>query len=169
LTGNKKKKVMLSKEEQQEIGEELKSLPKKSTACIDALRIVQKYRKWISDESIRDIANFLEMSPDHVDDVATFYNKIYRKPVGEHVIHVCDSISCWIMGYKEIYSCISEKYNIKMGETSKDGKFTLLPIQCLGTCDRAPALMINQKLYRDLTVEKLDNILKEYENEGDNK
>jgi NADH-quinone oxidoreductase subunit E len=155
---------MLTEEEKKEIEEELKTLPHKSTACIDALRIVQKYRRWISDESVKDIAEFLEMSPDHVDDVATFYNRIYRKPVGDHVIHICDSISCWVVGYRKISASITEKYDIKLGETTKDGKFTLLPIQCLGACDRAPALLIDMKLYEDLDIKKIDSVMKEYEN-----
>jgi NADH-quinone oxidoreductase subunit E len=155
---------MLTQEEKKEIEEELKTLPHKSTACIDALRIVQKYRRWISDESIKDIAEFLEMSPDHVDDVATFYNRIYRKPIGDHVIHICDSISCWVVGYKKILARISEEYDVKLGETTKDGKFTLLPIQCLGACDRAPVLLIDMKLYEDLDIEKIDSVMKEYEN-----
>lgn len=157
---------MLSEDEKKEIEEELKSLPYKSAAVIEALKIVQKYRRWVSDDAIKDIADFLEVSSDEVDAVATFYNMIYRKPVGKNVIHVCDSVSCWIMGYNNIYSYISSKYNIKMGETSEDGKFTLLPVQCLGTCDHAPAMLIEKKLYRDLTPDhekKLDEILKQYE------
>lgn len=157
---------MLSENEKKEIEEELKSLPYKSAAVIEALKIVQKYRRWVSDDAIKDIAEFLEVSSDEVDAVATFYNMIYRKPVGKNVIHVCDSVSCWIMGYNDIFSYISKKYNIKMGETSEDGKFTLLPVQCLGTCDHAPALLIEKKLYRDLTPDhekKLDEILKKYE------
>lgn len=154
---------MLSEEEKKEIQEELEMLPYKSAGCIDALKVVQKHRKWISDESVKDIAEFLEMSIDEVDGVATFYNMIYRRPVGQHVVHVCDSVSCWIMGYKDIVSHFSDKYGIKMGETTKDGKFTLLPVQCLGTCDRAPAMLIDKKLHRDLTVDKLNEVLKEYE------
>lgn len=157
---------MLSENEKKEIEEELKSLPYKSAAVIEALKIVQKYRRWVSDEAIKDIAEFLEISRDEVDAVATFYNMIYRKPVGKNVIHVCDSVSCWIMGYNDIFSYISKKYNIKMGETSEDGKFTLLPVQCLGTCDHAPAMLIEKKLYRDLTPDhekKIDEILKKYE------
>jgi NADH-quinone oxidoreductase subunit E len=103
------------------------------------------------------------MTSDELDSVATFYNLVFRKPVGRHVILICDSISCWVMGFEKILDHIQNKLKIKYGETTKDNRFTLLPIPCLGTCDRAPALMIDNDLHRDLTVEKIDKILEKYE------
>jgi NADH-quinone oxidoreductase subunit E len=103
------------------------------------------------------------MTSDELDSVATFYNLVFRKPVGRHVILICDSISCWVMGFEKILDHIQNKLEIKYGETTKDDRFTLLPIPCLGTCDRAPALMIDNDLHRDLTVEKIDKILEKYE------
>jgi len=102
------------------------------------------------------------MSPAELDSVATFYNLIFRRPVGRHVILVCDSISCWVMGYEGIRDRLFDKLSIKYGQTTEDGRFTILPNCCLGTCDRAPALMIDNDLYRDLTVEQLDEILEKY-------
>lgn len=154
---------MLSDEEKREIEEEIKLFPEKRAACIEALKIVQNHRRWISDESLRDIAAFLEMSPDELDSVATFYNLVFRRPVGRHVILVCDSISCWIMGYEEILAHLREKLGIQFGETTPDQRFTLLPIPCLGTCDHAPAIIIDNDLHRDLTPEKIDQILEKYE------
>jgi NADH-quinone oxidoreductase subunit E len=136
--------------------------PTKQAACIDALKIVQEHRGWISDESVVDIAEFLEMSADEVDGLATFYSRIYRQPVGRHIILICDSMSCMIMGYQKIYDHISEKLGIRFGETSEDGRFTLLPISCLGDCDHAPSMMINDQLYNLLTTEKLDELLDNY-------
>ncbi len=153
---------MLSEQEKKEIQEEIKHYPIKRAACIEALKAVQKHRGWISDESIKDIATELDMSPDELDSVATFYNLVFRQPVGRNVILVCDSISCWIMGYEKLLDYLKEKLDISFGETTKDNRFTLLPIPCLGTCDRAPALMINNDLHRDLTPEKLDGILERY-------
>ena len=127
------------------------------------MKIVQDHRRWISDESLHDIAAYLEMTPEELDSIATFYNLIFRKPVGRHVILICDSISCWIIGYDKILETLTHALGIRFGETTPDERFTLLPIPCLGTCDHAPALMIDEDLHRDLTPEKIENILKRYE------
>lgn len=153
---------MLTEEEKKEILEEAELYPYPAAACIDALKIVQKHRGWVSDESVGDIAEILRMSEDEVDGVATFYSRIYRRPVGRNVILICDSISCMIMGYKTLYKYISEKLEISFGETTSDGRFTLLPVSCLGDCDNAPAMMINDDHYNNLTVEKIDELLEKY-------
>ena len=148
---------MLSDLERQEIKAELQHYEQKRAACITALKIVQRHRGWVSDESIHDIAGLLEMTPDELDGVATF-----RKPVGRHVILLCDSVSCWIMGYMRLREHLQAKVGIGFGETSRDGQFTLLPSPCLGTCDHAPALMVGDDLYKDLTPEKLNEVLDRY-------
>jgi NADH-quinone oxidoreductase subunit E len=125
--------------------------------------VVQRKRRWISDESLKDIAGVLDMTLDELENVATFYNLVFREPVGRHVILICDSISCWIMGFEKILEHLQNKLGIKYGETTKDDRFTLLPIPCLGTCDHAPALMIDNDLHRDLSIEKIDEILQQYE------
>jgi len=153
---------MLSDLERQEIKAELHHYDQKRAACIDALKIVQRHRGWVSDENLHDIAGLLEMTPDELDGVATFYNLIFRQPVGRHVILLCDSVSCWIMGYLRLREHLQAKLGINFGETSGDGQFTLLPIPCLGTCDHAPALMVDDEIYRDLTPEKLDVVLHRY-------
>jgi NADH-quinone oxidoreductase subunit E len=153
---------MLSEKERHEIEEELKIFPHKRAACIEALKIVQKNRGWVSDEGIQDIAEILGMTPDEIDGVATFYNLLFRRPVGRHVILVCDSVSCWIMGYDEVKRSLEEKLGIRYGETTSDDRFTLLPVPCLGTCDHAPAMMVGDDLHQDLTPEKIDKILEQY-------
>ena len=150
---------MLAEEEKREIEAEIRQYAQKRAACIDALKIVQGRRGWVSDENIRDLAEFLDMTPDELDSVATFYNLIFRKPVGRRVILICDSVSCWIMGYDRIRNHLTARLGIAPGETSADGEFTMLPIACLGACDHAPALMINEELYQDLEPHKLDRIL----------
>src|SRR6266571_1394838 len=132
---------MLSPEERQEIEAELARYPAKQAVTIDALLIVQKHRGWVSDETLKDLAAFLGMTVEDLDGVATFYNLIFRKPVGRHVVTVCDSVSCWIMGYEKIRRRLT-----------KD----------LGICDHAPAMMVGRDLYRDLTPEKLQGILEKY-------
>ena len=151
---------MLTEEEISKINTEAKHYPHKKAACIEALKIVQKNKGWVSDENIRDIAQLLEMTTSEVDSVATFYSRIHRKPVGRHVILLCESISCWVMGYEKIYEYISGKLGIHYGETTKDGNFTVLPNPCLGNCDKAPSMIIDETLYDSLTIEKVDEILK---------
>ena len=153
---------MLSPEERQEIEAEFGHYPDKRALSIDAMKIVQKRRGWVSDEALKDIAELLEISSDELDSVATFYNLIFRKPVGRHVIMVCDSISCWMMGYDRLRDHLMNRLGVKMGETTPDGRFTLLPIVCLGTCDHAPAMLVDEDLHRDLDTEKIDSILERY-------
>jgi NADH-quinone oxidoreductase subunit E len=153
---------MLSAEEQQEIEEELKRFTDRRAACVEALKIVQKHHGWVSDESLKSLAALLEMAPEELDGVATFYNLIFRRPVGRHVILVCDSITCWIMGSEALREHLSNRLGIDMGKTSPDGRFTLLPIVCLGACDHAPVMMIDDDLHRNVTPEAVDGILEHY-------
>ncbi|MBZ0157535.1 MAG: NADH-quinone oxidoreductase subunit NuoE [Alphaproteobacteria bacterium] len=156
---------MLSEEERQEIERELQHCDRKSAASVEALKIVQKHRGWVSDEGIRDVAEILGMTVDELDAVATFYNLIFRKPVGRHVILLCNTISCWVMGYEGILDHLSGLLGITWGETTADGMFTLLPVPCLGACDQAPAMMVDGELYGDLTPEGIDEILGRYRGE----
>jgi NADH-quinone oxidoreductase subunit E len=153
---------MLTAEEMNEIEAEAAHYPTREAVCIDALKIVQRHRGWVSDESVRDIAGHLGMSPAGVDSVATFYNLIFRKPVGRHVIFVCDSVSCWIMGCEHIQKHIEDRLGITLGQTTPDNRFTLLPIVCLGCCDHAPAMMVDGDLHRDLDPRKIDTELEKY-------
>ena len=153
---------MLSDEEKQAIAAKLPHHPQKRGALCDALKIVQGRRGWVSDESVRDLAVLLDLSPEEVDHVATFYSLIFRRPVGRHVILVCDSVSCWIMGYNAMREHLSRRLGIGLGETTADGRFTLLPVACLGACDHAPAMMVDQDFHGDLTPERIDRILETY-------
>ncbi len=154
---------MLTEQEKIEINSELAHCEFKQSASIETLKIIQKHRGWVSDEAIRDVAAVLEMSADELDAVATFYSFIFRQPVGRHVILVCDSISCWVMGYNPLLDLLKTKLGIAFGETTGDKRFTLLPISCLGACDRAPAMMVDEELYGPVTAEMMDEILNKYE------
>jgi NADH-quinone oxidoreductase subunit E len=153
---------MLTEEERRIIEEEIREYDQKRAACISALKVIQRQRGWVPDEAIKDISELLGMTPDELDGVATFYSLIFRKPLGKHVILVCDSISCWIMGYEKILDHLKTKLGIDLGETSADGKFTLLPIACIGSCDNAPAMIVDNKVYRNLDIKKIDDILGKY-------
>jgi NADH-quinone oxidoreductase subunit E len=153
---------MLTPAEIAAIDHEIDLLPQKKAAVIEALKVIQQQRGWVSDESIGEIADYLGIGAAEVDSVATFYNLIFRKPVGRHVILLCDSISCYVMGYGVLYEALRQRLNIDFGGTTPDQRFTLLPNACLGCCDHAPALMIGETLYKDVTVDSLDQLLANY-------
>jgi NADH-quinone oxidoreductase subunit E len=153
---------MLTPEERAEIEAQFPHYPNRQAICIDALKIVQKHRGWISDDALRDIGELLGMSPADLDGVATFYNLIFRSPVGRHVIYLCDSVSCWIMGSDRQCRHLEEHLRIQPGETTLDERFTLLPIVCLGACDHAPVMLIDEDLHGDLTPEVTEQILERY-------
>lgn len=154
---------MLTTDEITEIDKAISLVPVRKAAGIEALKIVQQRRRWISDETLRDVAAHMQMSAEELDSVATFYNLLFRRPVGRHIILVCDSISCWVMGYENLVVALKQKLNIAFGETTDDARFTLLPNCCLGCCDGGPALMIDNDLYKNVTPDQLGDILSIYE------
>jgi NADH-quinone oxidoreductase subunit E len=154
---------MLSEQERQEITDEIRHYPERRAACIEALKIVQQRRGWVSDEALKELADFLEMTPEELEGVATFYNLVFRRPVGRHVILLCDSVSCWIMGCEQTREHLQQRLGVGLGETTADNRFTLLPTVCLGCCDHAPALMVDGDLHTDLDPQKIDKELENYE------
>lgn len=153
---------MLSEQEKRQIEAKVPHYPNNRALCVEALKIVQEHRGWVSDEGIADVAEALQLTPSELEGVATFYNMIFRKPVGKHVILLCDSVTCWIMGYERLREHLTERLGIGLGETSADQRFTLLPNVCLGACDHAPAMMIGNMHYQDLDPRKIDEILTQY-------
>jgi NADH-quinone oxidoreductase subunit E len=123
---------------------------------------VQKRRGWVSDANLRETASLLGMTPAELDAVATFYSFIFRKPVGRHVIAVCDSMVCWSLGSDPLLAALTAKLGIGLGGTTRDDRFTLLPASCLGACDRAPALLVDDDLFGPVKPEMLDGILEQY-------
>ena len=154
---------VLSDEEVREIEEECAHLPDRQSAAIDAMMIVQRHRGWVSDESLAAIARLLGMSASNLDSIATFYNLIYRKPVGRHVVMVCDSVSCYVMGADGLRTAVEAHLGVKLGETTDDNRFTLLPIVCLGACDKAPTMLIDDELIENVTEEQLGEIFGRFE------
>jgi NADH-quinone oxidoreductase subunit E len=153
---------MLTSEERKEIEAEFPRYPNKRAACIEALKVIQRHRGWVSDEGLQDIGDALDMTPDELDGVATFYNLVFRKPVGRHVALICDSVSCWIMGYETLCQGLTSRLKVRLGGTTADNRFTVLPIVCLGVCDHAPAMLIDDDLYRDVEPDQLDGVLDKY-------
>ncbi len=135
------------------------ALPHPREMVVDVLRAIQASHGWVPDEGVELAAQILGIPVIEVEEVATFYDKIYRSPVGKKVIHFCDSICCWSRGGEEAYGYLQQKLGIAPGETTADGAFTLLPTCCLGACGEAPAMMIGLTTYGNLTPERIDQIL----------
>jgi NADH-quinone oxidoreductase subunit E len=126
------------------------------------MRIVQDTRGWVSDETLSDVAEYLDLSTSHLESLATFYSMIFRSPVGRHVIMVCDSVCCWIDGSEQLIRDIGDRLGVGLGETTGDGRFTLLPVVCLGACDQAPAMLVDWRLHGRVTADGLPSILALY-------
>ncbi|WNC69602.1 NADH-quinone oxidoreductase subunit NuoE [Thalassotalea nanhaiensis] len=154
-------KTYLTDSEIAEIEHETTILEYREAAGIEGLKIVQKSRGWISDESLYAIADLLQMSAAQLEGVATFYNLIYRQPVGKYVIHLCNSISCYLTGYETISETIKNELGIDYGQTTSDGLFTLITNACLGGCDKGPTLMIGEQHYQQLDKDKVITLLNE--------
>ena len=135
--------------------------------AIDVMFALQDHYGYLSDEAVGEAAEILRLSPLEVEELATFYTFLYREPVGKYVIHVCDSVVCWMQGQESLAEHLSRKLGIRMGETTAEGLFTLLPVCCIGYCDRAPAILINRKVYGPLTSETIDEILEKLKRDAD--
>lgn len=152
----------LSAEERDAIEHEKHHYEDARAASIEALKIVQKKRGWVPDGAIHAIADVLGIPASDVEGVATFYSQIFRQPVGRHVIRYCDSVVCHITGYQGIQAALEKKLSIKPGQTTFDGRFTLLPTCCLGNCDRGPTMMIDDDTHSYLKPEEIEKLLEQY-------
>lgn len=159
-TGSRARK--LSAAEIAEIDHEMTLYPDKKAVGLEALKIVQKHQGWVSDESLLGIAKYLELPASDLEGVATFFNLVFRQPVGRNVILFCNSVSCWIMGCDGLRQHIKDTEGIDFGETTEDGEFTLIPVPCLGDCDKAPVMMVGEKMQRKLDPASIDRVLAAY-------
>ena len=150
---------MLSKELIEMLRQKIASADHPRELAVDIMFALQNYYGYLTDEALEEGAHLLDMTPLELEELATFYDFIYRQPVGKFVIHICDGVVCWMNGYGSVMNYLSERMGIKPGETTKDGLFTLLPTACLGYCDLSPAMLINGRAYGPLTPEKIDDIL----------
>ena len=131
-------------------------------ASIGALKIVQESRGWVPDEAIAAIGRLIGIPASDVEGVATFYSLIFRQPVGRHVIKLCDSIACFLTGYDALTEALRAELGIDFGQTTADGRFTLLPICCLGNCDKGPTLMIDDDLHGPVEPSGVRALLEAY-------
>jgi len=122
---------------------------RKRSAVLAALYLVQEQLGYLTANGMRHVAGILDMTPAEVEDVATYYVMFYKEPVGKHVLQVCRTLSCALLGAERVTEALSEKLGLKVGETDKSGLFTLLEFECLGACDRAPIVMVNNEHWHE--------------------
>ena len=152
----------LSEAELADIHHEMGHYEDPRAASIEALKAVQKHRGWVPDEAIGAIATVIGIPASDVEGVATFYNMIFRRPVGRHVIKVCDSISCFLTGYDALRDALMAHTGLGYGETGADGRYTLLPVCCLGNCDKGPTLMIDDDTHGPVAPADVPALLERY-------
>jgi len=157
---------MLPKELRERLEAEIKHVEHPRELAVDVMFAVQEHYGYLSDAALAEAAVLLGMTPLELDELATFYTFTFREPVGKYVIHVCDSVVCWMNGYASVRDYLCRRLAIGMGETTADGLFTLLPVCCIGYCDRSPAMLVNRRVHGELTPEKIDGILEKLREEA---
>lgn len=130
-------------------------------AAVDVMKELQNHYGWLTDEALAEAAGLLGLSPLQVEELATFYEMIYRRPVGRSVVHVCDSISCWARGGETLLRHLESLLGIEAGQTTPDGAVTLLPCCCLGNCGDSPSLIIGEQLHGRVSLERAAEIVTE--------
>ncbi len=133
--------------------------PKKEAAILPALHLVQRKLGYISPEGEKFVAQVLGVRPVRVREVVTFYTMFSQKPLGKYHLQVCSNLSCTLNGSQTLLDYLREKLGIEPGETTPDGRITLSTVECLGACDQAPCLMVNDDLYGRLDKPKLEALL----------
>ena len=150
---------MMPEQLKQELSDRIAAAITSREAAVDVMKALQAHYGWLTDEAVEEAAALLGLSPLQVEELATFYEMIYRRPVGRRVIHVCDSISCWAMGGESLMQQLCTLLGIQPGATTPDGRFTLLPCCCLGNCGQAPTLMIGDDLHGRVTPEQAAELI----------
>jgi NADH-quinone oxidoreductase subunit E len=150
---------MLSDELISKINKEKTKYPIARAAVKSALRYAQEEHGWISEEVVRDVAEVLNLETIQVFEIATFYDLFYTEPVGKYQLRVCTNVSCMLRDSDSVVSHIQKKLDIKTGETTADGKFTLFEVECLGACGGAPMMMVGNEFYENLEPDTIDSII----------
>ncbi len=137
----------------------LKRYPTKQAALLPVLWVAQETWGWISKESAEEVARLLDLPVAHVDGVLTFYTMYNLRPVGKHLLQFCTSLSCHLAGAGRLVERCEKRLGIGLEETTADGKFTLLEVECIAGCDRAPSMMINDAYHEPMDEKRLDDLL----------
>ena len=136
-----------------------KRFPNRQAMTLPVLHAIQEKHGWIPYQAIEEAGEFLELEASEVLDTATFYEEFFLQPKGKYTIWICQSLSCEIMGESGLVDRVKDKLGIDVGETTDDGKFTLMKVECLGSCGTAPCALVNEKLHENLSAENLEQIL----------
>ncbi len=150
---------MLSDSTRQRIQALQAKYPQARSALIPSLQMAQAEAGYLSPEVVLEVSELFGLSPSEVNEVASFYTMLFKRPVGKYVIQVCTNISCLLCNSERIMSHLEERLGVRPGETTADGKFTLVEVECLASCGTAPVAQINESYHENLTPEKLDRIL----------
>ncbi|UCC63967.1 MAG: NADH-quinone oxidoreductase subunit NuoE [Anaerolineae bacterium] len=153
---------MLSEELKTRITQLKERYPQSKSALLPALHLAQReHDGWLSEEVMAEVAEVMGLPSAEVRSVVSFYTLFNRQPVGRYLVQVCTNISCSLLGAEHIVNHLERKLGIGVGETTPDGLFTLLKVECLGSCGTAPMMQVNDTYYENLTVERVDQILSE--------
>jgi NADH-quinone oxidoreductase subunit E len=133
----------------------------KRSALIPVLREIQNEYSYLSAESMEEAANMLEITPASVQNVATFYTMFFTEPSGKHIVWVCRTLSCALRGAEHVEHYMCDKLGIKTGETTPDGKITLMEAECLASCGTAPVMLVDNTLEENLTKARVDKVIQE--------
>lgn len=152
---------MLSQGARQKIEALTKVYETNQSALIPALHVAQGDQGWLSEDTQREVAQILGLTAQSVRQVVTFYTMFNQKPVGRHMIQVCRNLSCTLLGGQRLQKQIQDKLGLTDGETTQDGRFTFVSVECLGSCGTAPVLMVNDRYYENVTPQQVDRLLEE--------
>jgi NADH-quinone oxidoreductase subunit E len=150
---------MFSEANEKKLDKIITRYPVKRSAILPALYIAQEEHGYVTDDDVKYIAGRLDMRVNEVEEVVTFYTMYSRKPIGKYKLQVCRTVSCWLSGAEEITERIQRKLGCGIGETTTDGKFTLVEVECLGYCDLAPCLQVNFDYHEKVTPDRVDEII----------
>ena len=137
----------------------LPRFPSKQAATLPSLHAIQEKHGWIPHQAMLELAEFLEVPASEIMDTATFYEEFWLEPKGKYVIWICQSLSCELMGHGSLLQAVSQKLGIEPGQTTDDGKFTLMTVECLGSCGTAPCALVNETLHENMTIANFDSVL----------
>lgn len=157
---------MVTKELKAEnIRQELQEYSRKPKSLIPILQFIQSQHGYLPRDFMEEVGNYLGLAPSKVYSVASFYAQFRFEPLGEHLVKVCHGTACHVKGAENVTETVESELGISMGETTADEKFTVERVACLGCCSLAPAMMIDDTVYGNLTRDKIKNILTDYKEE----
>jgi NADH-quinone oxidoreductase E subunit len=147
----------------EEINNLLDQYPDRRAALLPALYIAQKQGGWLSQEMLEVVSDTLNVPEATVKGVASFYSMFKQRPMGRHLIQICTNVACMIMGAEKLVDFLKDTYGLEPGGTTEDGRFSLVIMECIGACDRAPAMLVDTDFYSDLSGERVASVLEGYE------